>query len=76
MKKIAQTPSPKRQWVSKPEILRLLRANQPDPDFFRDVAELGALEDLTDPWQRKAAPSSAFGLIRQLSHCVLQSRHG
>jgi prevent-host-death family protein len=46
------SPSPKRQWVPKAQILNLLRAGKPDPEFFADVAELGDLEDLTDPWQR------------------------
>jgi prevent-host-death family protein len=46
------SPCPKRQWVPRAEILKLLRTNQPDPDFFADIAELGELEEITDPWQR------------------------
>jgi prevent-host-death family protein len=46
------SPCPKRQWVSRSEALKLLRAGKPDPDFFDDVAELGNLRDLTDPWQK------------------------
>jgi prevent-host-death family protein len=45
-------PCPKRQWVSRAEVLKLLRTNKPDPDFFADIAELGELEEITDPWQR------------------------
>ncbi len=46
------SPYPKRQWVPKADIVKLLRSNKPDPDFFEDVAELGTLDDLTDPWER------------------------
>jgi prevent-host-death family protein len=46
------SPFPKRQWVSRAEVLKLLRSNKPDPDFFADVAELGRLEEITDPWER------------------------
>ncbi|HEX3526294.1 MAG TPA: type II toxin-antitoxin system prevent-host-death family antitoxin [Thermoanaerobaculia bacterium] len=46
------SPCPKRQWVSRTEVLKLLRTNKPDPDFFADVAELGGLEKITDPWER------------------------
>jgi prevent-host-death family protein len=45
-------PCPKRLWVSRAEVLKLLRTNKPDPDFFADVAELGSVEEITDPWQR------------------------
>jgi hypothetical protein len=38
-----------RQWVPREEVLKLLRANKPDPDFFADVAELAGLEEITDP---------------------------
>ena len=46
------SPCPKRQWVPREEVLKLLRSNKPDPDFFTDIAELGELEEITDPWQR------------------------
>ncbi len=46
------SPCPRRQWVSKAEVLKLLRTNKPDTDFFADIAELGNLEEITDPWQR------------------------
>jgi prevent-host-death family protein len=46
------TPYPKRRWVPKAEVVRLLASGKPDPDFFRDIAELGTLDDLTDPWSR------------------------
>jgi prevent-host-death family protein len=46
------SPCPKRQWVPREEVLKLLRANKPDPDFFADIAELGKLGEVTDPWQR------------------------
>jgi antitoxin (DNA-binding transcriptional repressor) of toxin-antitoxin stability system len=46
------SPYPKRQWVPKAEIVKLLRTGQADPGFFEDVAELGTLADLTDPWER------------------------
>lgn len=46
------SPCPKRHWISRAEVLKLLQGGRPDPDFFADVAELGGLEDLTDPWQR------------------------
>ena len=46
------SPCPKRQWVPRSEVLKLLRANKPDPDLFADITELGGLEEITDPWQR------------------------
>lgn len=46
------SPYPRRQWVPKPDVLELLRTGEPDPAFFGDVAELGEIEDLTDPWVR------------------------
>jgi prevent-host-death family protein len=46
------SPCPKRQWVPREEVLKLLRTNPPDPDFFADIAELGELGEITDPWQR------------------------
>lgn len=46
------SPYPRRQWVPWADVVKLLRANQPDPHFFEDVAELGTVDDLDDPWQR------------------------
>ncbi|HWM91565.1 MAG TPA: type II toxin-antitoxin system prevent-host-death family antitoxin [Thermoanaerobaculia bacterium] len=46
------TPYPKKRWVPKAEAMKLLRDGRPDPGFFEDVAELGTLDDLGDPWQR------------------------
>jgi prevent-host-death family protein len=46
------TPYPKRRWVPRTEVMKLLRTGKPDPRFFEDVAELGVLDDLADPWQR------------------------
>lgn len=46
------SPCPKRQWVPREEVLKLLRANKLDPDFFADIAELGELGEIPDPWQR------------------------
>lgn len=46
------SPYPKRQWVPKADVLKLLRTGNPDPTFFEDVAELGTLDDLKDPWDR------------------------
>ena len=45
-------PLQRRQWVPKAEVIRLIRAGGPDPDFFADVAEAGGAADLlTDPWE-------------------------
>jgi prevent-host-death family protein len=46
------TPYPKRRWVPKAEVMKLLASAKPDCGFFQDVAELGTLEDLTDPGSR------------------------
>lgn len=46
------SPYPKRQWVPKADVLKLLRSGTPDPAFFEDVAELGTIDDLKDPWDR------------------------
>lgn len=46
------TPYPKRRWVPRAEVMKLLASGKRDPRFFQDVAELGALEDLKDPWSR------------------------
>lgn len=45
-------PYPKRRWVPRAEVVKLLKGGKPDPGFFRDIAELGTLDDLTDPWSR------------------------
>jgi prevent-host-death family protein len=46
-------PYQKRQWVPAKEVLRLLRAQPPDPTFFDDMGEMGGrLDELSDPWQR------------------------
>lgn len=34
-------PLPRRQWVPKEEVLRILRSLPPDPDFFEDIGEMG-----------------------------------
>jgi len=45
-------PCPKRQWVPKEEVLKILRSLPPDPAFFEDLGEMGGtLEDLEDPWK-------------------------
>ncbi len=45
-------PQPRRQWVSKAELLRLLADGSPDPSFREDVAPLGGrLDELADPWE-------------------------
>lgn len=46
------SPYPKRQWVSKAEIVKLLRTGKADPGFFEDVAELGTVADLNTRWDR------------------------
>jgi len=46
------TPYPRKQWVPRAEAMKLLRSGPPDPRFFEDLAELGTLDDLGDPWQR------------------------
>lgn len=46
------SPYPKRQWIPRADVLELLRTAEPDPNFFADVAELGDLGDLRDPWER------------------------
>jgi prevent-host-death family protein len=45
-------PYPRRQWVPRSELLALLSSGTADPDFFRDIAELGTADDLDDPWDR------------------------
>jgi prevent-host-death family protein len=46
------SPYPKRQWVPKAEIVKLLGTGKADPGFFEDVAELGTLADLTERWEQ------------------------
>jgi prevent-host-death family protein len=43
------TPYPKRRWVPRAEVMKLLASGKPDPGFFQDLSELGTLEDLMDP---------------------------
>lgn len=43
---------PRRQWVPWAEFMKILRTGEPDPRFFEDVAELGTVDDLKDPWER------------------------
>jgi prevent-host-death family protein len=46
-------PYPKRQWVPRAEVERVLTGIPPDPTFFADIAELaGMVEDVKDPWDR------------------------
>jgi prevent-host-death family protein len=46
-------PYQKKQWVPKADLLKILRSQPSDPQFFEDLREMGgALEDLEDPWQR------------------------
>ena len=46
-------PYPRRQWIPRGEVLDLLRSGPPDPDFDRDIADLGGtLDALSDPWER------------------------
>jgi hypothetical protein len=40
------SPPPRRQWVPKADVLKLLRTANPDPAFDTDIAELGELDDL------------------------------
>jgi prevent-host-death family protein len=44
-------PCQKRQWVPREEALQILRSLSPDPDLFEDLAALGELGDLEDPWK-------------------------
>jgi len=40
-------------WVSKDEVLEILRSNPSDPDFLQDISDLEVgLEGLSDPWER------------------------
>ena len=53
-------PIPRRQWVPRDALVRLLRDTPADPDLARDLAEHGAtLDPRTDPWTRgRRAPKS------------------
>jgi prevent-host-death family protein len=45
-------PYGKRQWVPRAEALQILRAQPPDPAFFKDIEEMGGtLDALEDPWK-------------------------
>ena len=44
-------PCPKKQWVSKAEVERVLRSGAEDPTFFEDIAALGETTiDLHGRW--------------------------
>ena len=46
-------PYQKRQWVPREELLRILRAQPPDPTLLEDVREMGGTAgELDDPWER------------------------
>jgi prevent-host-death family protein len=46
-------PQPRRQWVSKAELLVLLSSPGTDPGFRDDVAPLGgSIGELADPWEK------------------------
>lgn len=34
-------PVQRRQWVPRAEVLKILRSQSPDPDFFEDLREMG-----------------------------------
>lgn len=44
--------APRRRWVPKAEVMRLLATGKPDRRFFEDIAELGTQDDLENPWTR------------------------
>jgi len=45
-------PFHKRQWIAREEVLRILRAQPPDPTLLEDIREMGGVvEDLSDPWE-------------------------
>ena len=47
------SPYPKRQWVPRADVLRILATLPPDPTFFEDLRDLDdGLEALGDPWRR------------------------
>lgn len=46
-------PYQKRQWVPREELLKILRAQSPDPTLLEDIREMGGtLGELDDPWER------------------------
>ena len=46
-------PVARRSWLSREDLVKILRAGHSDPDFREDVAGLGGtLDELGDPWQR------------------------
>ncbi len=46
-------PCPKRQWIPKAELLKILRMQAPDPTFSEDLKEMGGtLDELDNPWER------------------------
>jgi len=46
-------PCPKRQWIPKAELLKVLRTQTQDPTFFEDVKELGGtMDELDNPGER------------------------
>ena len=59
-------PYPKRQWVPKAEVLKILRSQPSDPTFVEDLGTNGGtLEDLDAPWEsskrgRRHAEIAAF----------------
>lgn len=45
-------PYPKRLWIPRAELLKILQSPAPDPAFLEDVRELGGtLAELDDPWE-------------------------
>jgi prevent-host-death family protein len=47
-------PIPRRQWLPREELARLLRDTPSDPALARDLAKLGGRLRLHDPWARRA----------------------
>lgn len=46
-------PVQRRQWVPRAEVLKILRSQSSDPDFFEDLREMGGtLAELGDPWEK------------------------
>ncbi len=49
---LREEPHPKRQWVPKAELLRIVSGLDADPDFREDIAALGGtVGQLEDPWE-------------------------
>ena len=44
-------PCPKRQWIPKAELLKILRSLPPDPGFFEDLGDMGGIVGGEDPWK-------------------------